>query len=204
MNWRSIPVIGDWVLWFSTKRALREVEKQHDPAIKAAEKSKKEDEIGFAYASFFTARDEALEPLRRRNSAKAMMKAAKLGIPVPRYTQGSEDWNQSMTDGQIFLTDDAHNKLRREIREEQRSNYEEFRKWATLAFALAGFGLGLASWLVKQKQPDPCARNYYRNDAGACVFALTPPPQVKSVQTNSPNIPAKPIQTKKAKKPSKP
>jgi hypothetical protein len=23
-------------------------------------------------------------------------------------------------------------------------------------------------------QPDPCPRNYYRNDAGVCIFALAP------------------------------
>jgi|SRR6266404_4241100 len=157
MNWRSIPVIGDWVLWFSTKRALRKLQSEWDPRIEAAEKSKKEDDIGFAYSAFFTERDEILEPLRRRNSAKAVMKASKLGISVPRYTgRASKDWQQSMTDGGLFLNDDAYKRLRREIREEQRSNYDEFRKWATALLALAGFILGLASLLVKQKQPDPC------------------------------------------------
>ena len=54
----------------------------------------------------------------------------------------------------------------------RRASYDEFRKWATLTFAVVGSVLAFISVLSKQKQPDPCPRDYYRSDSGECVFAL--------------------------------
>jgi hypothetical protein len=38
-------------------------------------------------------------------------------------------------------------------------------------FAIVGAALALMSIRTKQKQLDPCSRNYYRSDSGECVFA---------------------------------
>jgi hypothetical protein len=88
----------------------------------------------------------------------------------------SLDWYQSNT-GNWILRTDAEARLRREIRDQKRASYDEFRKWTTLFLATLGFVLGFTSFFIKQKQPDPCPRNYYRNDAGACIFALAPKTQ---------------------------
>jgi len=53
---------------------------------------------------------------------------------------------------------------------------------------------------VKTRQPDPCPRNYYRNDAGACLFALAPNAKERAIP--------KPVDTepnsKQGKKPLRP
>src|SRR5438132_13604072 len=57
-----------------------------------------------------------------------------------------------------------------EMKIRQIPSYVEFRKWATLSFAVAGFLLAFYS-VREAKHPDPCQRNYYRSDSGECVFA---------------------------------
>jgi hypothetical protein len=78
----------------------------------------------------------------------------------------------SFTTYDMMLTDEYERKLRLEIQERRRENNDEFRKWATLFFAVIGAILASISVLSKQRQPDPCPRNYYRSDSGLCVFAL--------------------------------
>jgi hypothetical protein len=88
--------------------------------------------------------------------------------------------------GGWILRKDAEDRLRREIRDQRRASYDEFRKWVTFTFGLLAFILALVSLLIKTKQPDPCPRNYYRNDAGACVFALAPKTQAAPSETPLP------------------
>ena len=130
-----------------------------------------------------------LDPVYARKAERITAKARKYGITVlpqpTSYDEKSEDWNFSS--GFWLLKGETERRLRREIRNEQRANYDEFRKWATVVFAVLGFALGMAALWVKQKQPDPCPRNYYRNDSGECVFVLEKP-----VQTQPENIPARP------------
>ncbi len=79
--------------------------------------------------------------------------------------------------------------LKREIRDEKRQNEDEYRKRATLVLSFAAFFLALVSLIMKGKQPDPCPKNYYRNDQAECVFALqqkrTSPPQQSAIATPS-------------------
>jgi hypothetical protein len=85
--------------------------------------------------------------------------------------------------GGWILRKDAEARLRREIRDQKRASYDEFRKWVTFIFGLLAFILALVSLLIKTKQPDPCPHNYYRNDAGACIFALAPKGQAMPSET---------------------
>jgi hypothetical protein len=96
------------------------------------------------------------------------------GIPVPPQKQDSEHYRRSGVTGEFILRQPAQRRLRRDILNEQRARNDEFRKWTTVIFAVLAFVLGLASLVVKTKQPDPRPRNYYRNDAGVCIFALAP------------------------------
>jgi hypothetical protein len=48
-----------------------------------------------------------------------------------------------------------------------------------MTFAIAGCTLAFYSVRTKQKQPDPCQRNYYRSDAGECIFG---PPKASSAE----------------------
>jgi len=88
--------------------------------------------------------------------------------------------------GGWILRREAQARLRGEIRDQKRASYDEFRKWVTFTFGLLAFILALVSLLIKTKQPDPCPRNYYRNDAGACVFALAPKDQAAPPETPLP------------------
>jgi len=84
------------------------------------------------------------------------------------------------------LSDEAEVRLKREISTEQRQKNDEFRKWATLFFAIVGSVLAFVSVLSKHKQPDPCQNNYYRSDSGECVFALQKSVKPQSQQQNAP------------------
>src|SRR5689334_21659283 len=88
----------------------------------------------------------------------------------PPINEETEDWRLSRAYGFWLPSAQLEQKLRHEIKIEQRASYDEFRKWATLSFAVAGFLLAFYS-VRAAKQPDPCPRNYYRSDSGECVFA---------------------------------
>ncbi len=105
-------------------------------------------------------------------------KARKFGIRVPTKSgdEGEENWQQSQYTGDWMLTPEAERKLRNEISEEERARADEWRKWTTLFFVLVGTIFAFMSYRTKQRQPDPCPVNYYRNDSGACVFALPAAP----------------------------
>ncbi len=112
-----------------------------------------------------------LDPIYVQNSADLVAQALKYGISVPPQEPDGKHYRRSGITGELILRQLAQRRLRREVRNEQRARNDEFRKWATVIFALLAFALGMVSLVVKTKQPDPCARNYYRNDAGACIFA---------------------------------
>jgi hypothetical protein len=93
--------------------------------------------------------------------------------PRPGITKATIG-NRTGPEGYWILKSDTERRLRKEVRAEQWAHNDEWRKWATLVFAILGFTLGFWSLIVKSKQTDPCPRNYYRTDSGACVFALSP------------------------------
>jgi hypothetical protein len=114
-----------------------------------------------------------LDPVYERKGERLTAKARKYGItvsPKPSNDEETEDWRLSRAYGFWLPSAQLEQKLRHEIKIEQRASYDEFRKWATLSFAVAGFLLAFYS-VREAKHPDPCQRNYYRSDSGECVFA---------------------------------
>jgi len=131
-------------------------------------------------------------PIYARDSDKLVALAHKYQVRVPalpnRFTDDdNKDWDISNVTGDVFLTDEAEDRLKREIRIEKRQNYDEVRKWAAVIISLAAFYLALTAFRAKQKQPDPCPRNYYRSDSGECLFALQKTSTTQQKQTSPAN-----------------
>ena len=139
------------------------------------------------------------EPIYVRQTDKLVARARKYGVRVPdkpRDSSGDDNWEWSLVGSDWVLTNSAQERLNREIKDEARQNEDEFRKWATLAVSVAAFTLALASLIKNGKQPDPCPKNYYRNDQGECVFALQKKSNSQQSATLAPSVhPTKPSPT---------
>jgi hypothetical protein len=168
---------------------LLEIYNEYGPKIQAAKNANDENEAELLVAQESGDVASVLDPLRAEESQKLSDRARRLGLKTP----SPDDWYRSGATGDWILTNDAERELRRAVDNERRIRNDEFRKWAAFIFGVLGFVLGFFALNIRQKQPDPCQRNYYRNDAGACVFALP------SHQQPSSNLP-----TSKGEKPSKP
>jgi len=176
----KLPVIKNWLDNRAVRLKLQSLDKEFQ---ELEAKAKDANEKGQLEANWSFERDLIEDPIECENSARLIAQARKYHILVPRISEESEDWYRSNTMGGWMLRKDAESRLRREIRDQKRISYDEFRKWATFFFGVLAFTLGLVSLLIKTKQPDPCPRNYYRNDAGACIFALTPKGQAAPSET---------------------
>lgn len=165
-------MIVNWLNNRKVRRKLVSLKKKYVPLIREAEKAENLQQQAELAAQWAVEHESLLDPIYARNSAALISKALKYGIQVPRQEQGSKHYRRSGITGEFILRQLAQRRLRREVRNEERARNDEIRKWATATFALLGFVLALVSLLAKAKQPDPCPRNYYRSDAGACVFAL--------------------------------
>jgi hypothetical protein len=161
-------------------REIRRLREFYAPKVAEAEKAKDWNERGSVLSEWQFESEQVSHPVYARKAERITATARKYGITVPRkptgYDEESDDWELSNTTGDWLLSDKLEERLRRDIRTERRSSYDEFRKWATVVFALLGFALGFYSLRLKQKQPDPCPRNYYRSDTGECIFALQQAP----------------------------
>ena len=97
--------------------------------------------------------DSVLHPVYVRKAEKLTAKARKYGITVAsqpsHYSEESEDWYLSNVYGFWLLRAATEKRLRREIRDEQRASYDEFRKWTTVVFAFLAFVRGCP--LVRRK-----------------------------------------------------
>ena len=76
--------------------------------------------------------DEWLDPVYARKSEKLTSKVRKYGIAVSshpsHYADHSDDWYISTVSAQWILREQTASKLRREVRDEVRADYDEFRK----------------------------------------------------------------------------
>jgi hypothetical protein len=170
--------------------------------MESARKAKDGKKEGSFYSEFAYERDMILHPTYGLAATMLEKKARKLGIRAPEKQTENEDddenWEQSNITGDWMLTPEAERNLRNEIRDEERARADESRKWLTLFFVVVGTIFAFMSYRTKQKQPDPCPINYYRNDSGACVFGLpvrntSPQPALSVPQpTNVPPIKKKP------------
>lgn len=180
---RQIRRVADWLQDQAATRELRNLRQKYSPLVAKAEQQKNWDERDRLLADWSSESDVILHLVYERKGERLTAKARKYGITVPRQPSSdgeeSQDWYLSNVYGFWLPSPQLQQRLRREIRAERRASDDELRKWATLGFAFLGFMLGLASILAKQKQPDPCQRNYYRNDSGECIFGLSGQPSKK-------------------------
>jgi hypothetical protein len=165
-----------WLIRRSDERELRVLKEEYHPLIDAAKAAKNANEEGSVVSEYLARRDFILHPTYGMEAEFLERKARRLGIRVPDKptdadTYEDDNWEQSNCTGDWMLTPEGERKLRNEIRQAKRSNADEGRKWVTLIFAVVGAIFAFMSLRTKQKQPDPCPVNYYRNDSGACVFA---------------------------------
>lgn len=173
---RKLGRISDWLDDRKASHDDRKLREEYGLRVTEAEKNNNWEERDRLLSEWEFESDSVLHPVYARKAEKLTAEARKFGITVPsqpsHYSEKSEDWYLSNVCGFWLLKPGTEHRLRREIRDEQRASYDEFRKWATVGFAFLAFVLGLMSLLVKQKQPDPCPRNYYRSNSGECIFAL--------------------------------
>jgi hypothetical protein len=179
----KVPAIKHWLDNRAARLELQKLDKKYQE-LEAKEKDPVE--RGRLQSSWLFELDSIADPIESENSERLVAQARKYHILVPRVSDPSEDWYRSQTMGGWILRKDTEARLRREIRDQKRALYDEFRKWMTFTFGSLAFILALVSLLIKTKQPDPCPHNYYRNDAGACVFALAPKTQAAPTETPEP------------------
>jgi len=166
-----------WLIRRGDERQLRELKKKYHPLIEAAKAAKNAKEENSVVSEYLYGRDLILHPTYGMEAEFLERKARKLGIRVPDKPSDAnavddDHWEMSQCTWDWMLTPEGERNLRNEIRQEERANADEWRKRLTLFFAVLGSIFAFMSLRVKQKQPDPCPVNYYRNDSGACVFAL--------------------------------
>jgi hypothetical protein len=198
---RKFQFVADWLDFRAAKLESRELRARHQKGLEEAKKTNAGREEYEAINSQYRAESEIIwDPIYIQESDRLVTRARKYGIRVPVRPTGNEDnqdWILSYSIGDWFLTGEAERKLKHEIRIERRQSYDEFRKWATVGFAFLAFVLGVMSLSKKEKQPDPCPRNYYRSDSGECVLALRKteapgPPRQSFAQPSASPAQAKP------------
>jgi hypothetical protein len=200
-------------LWARRREATREMEllkAKYDPLIKEANAAYEANNtvdtlkhLSEIQGEFFREKNEIRDATYALQDDILQRQARKLGIRIPNRPPKEQDSDENwmVMSGFWMLKGEAERKLRTEIREEQRARAEEWRKWTTLFFVIVGTVFAFLSYRTKQKQPDPCPVNYYRNDLGACVFALPAPVGPKATPQSAPPGPKPTEQTLPSRKP---
>ncbi len=203
---RRIRLVADWLDDRQATLDIHKLRERYAPLVAEAEKQKDWNERNKLLEEQHFDSNLILHPVYARKGERLTEKARRYGITVPSEPSSnaddSEDWYLSNVYGFWFPSPQLTQRLQREIRDEERASYDEFRKWATLVFAIVGSLLAFISVRTKQKQPDPCPRNYYRNDSGECVSALSGRPEKKAIpdQRTSPPL-EKPTPARKSPAP---
>jgi hypothetical protein len=173
---RRMQFVADWLDDQAATRQVRELREKYAPLVATAEQDKDWDERERLLSEWGHESDVVLHPVYQRHAERLTAKARKYGITVPRQpsanSEESSDWYASKIYGFWLPSSELEQRLRREVRDEGRASYDEFRKWATLVFAVVGSVLAFVSVTTKYKQPDPCPTNYYRSDSGECLSGL--------------------------------
>jgi hypothetical protein len=193
---RKLQFIADWVDLRDAKREHQKLNERYRKGLEAAATPSDRDAIQGQYRAEY---DLIWDPIYIRETDELIARARKYGVqvpPLPTDYAADNNWYLSHATGVWIFTSEEEERLRREIRDEKRQSDDEFRKWATLGISIAAFILALVSLTAKQKQPDPCPKNYYRSDSNECVFA----PQKASASRPQPGIP--PIPSMQPTKPS--
>jgi len=177
---RRLRFVSDWIDDHAATRQAQKLRETYAPLVSRAEKAEDWGERDRLLSEWRFESDSVLDPVYERKGERLTARARRHRITVPSQPRStdeqSENWHLSRVYGFWLPSAQLGQTLRREIKIEQTANYEEFRKWATLSFAVAGFLLAFYS-IRAMKRPDPCPRNYYRSDSGECIFALQKSPQ---------------------------
>lgn len=194
---RRLQFVADWLDLRAAKLEDRKLHARYEADVKA----RPEDEREHVWSEYSDESHIIWDPIYVRQTNKLVARARKYGIrvpPLPTESTGDDNWEWSFAATDWILSDSAQELLKLKIRVEERENEDEFRKRATLFVSIGAFILALLSLIVsfKHRPPDPCPKNYYRNDQGECVFAL----QKKS--TSQPQQSTPPTPLVQPKKPS--
>jgi hypothetical protein len=181
---RNIQWVRDWIENRTDKRLMAELHAKYDPLIDAAKKAKNNQKISELEQEWSFQAELIAHPSWALAAERLTARARSLGIRVPPIREDSDDWERSNITGDWMLAPEAERLLRNEVIQAARAKNDEWRKWLTLFFAVIGTFLAAWSVFSKQKQPDPCPQNYYRNESGACLFAA--PTKLHTTQELSP------------------
>lgn len=172
---RRLQLIADWLDLRQAKRESQALDDRYKSRLAEAKKrDARRDELDAIQFQYHDDLQIIWDPIHARRSTKLVARARKYGVqvpPMPGGYQSDDNWYLSSATADWFLSNTAEEHLKREIRAEKRQSDDEIRKWATLGISIAAFVLALVSLTAKQKQPDPCPKNYYRSDSGECIFA---------------------------------
>ena len=186
---REIPFVAYRLELRQANRKQRTLDERHRNSMQEArQRNAGKNELERIEHEYGNESELIWAPIYAAQSNRLVVQARKYGVrvpPQPRELTDSGDWYLSRATGERFLSDEAENRLKREIRAERRQNYDEFRKWATVVFAGLAFVLGVIAFL-RTKQPNSCPKNYYRSDSGECIFALQNSEQSESPQQGTP------------------
>jgi hypothetical protein len=173
---RKLQFIADWLDLHQAKRASGELDARHKKGLEEAKaRNAPPHELDRIQAQYRDESEIIWNPIRVRVSQKLIARARKYWLQVPDQPinfEDNESWWLSHVTGDWMLSYEAQERLTRGIRDEERQRNDELRKWTTVLVSIAAFILALVSLTTKQKQPDPCPKNYYRSDSGECVFVL--------------------------------
>jgi len=193
---RKIQTVADWLDLHDAKREDQKLKARYEADVK----QRPADERGYVWSEYSAEYALIWEPTYVRRTNKVVARAHKYGVrvpPKPTDSSGNDNWEWSLVGSDWILTNSAQERLNQEIKDEARQNEDEFRKRVTLVVSLAAFILALVSLIMKGKQPDPCPKNYYRNEQGECVFALLKKSTPQQSTTVAPSVlPTKPSPTK--------
>lgn len=180
-----------WFIRLDFRRNMKKLDAEYDPLIAKAKEAKDFDEVVGLQHSYSENGEDISEPLYDWESAELRRRAHKHLVHIPDYTEEPAFWQETKYSNPPDHPDwemsyKGTERLKRDVRDAERTANDESRKWATLFFAVVATGLSVWSLLIKTKQ-DSCQKNYYRNDAGKCVFALKPE-KTPEVPTFSPVV----------------
>jgi hypothetical protein len=173
-----------WFIRQDFRRHMKELDAEYNPLIAKAKEDKDFDEVVGLQHSYSENWEDISEDLYDWEEAELRRRAHKHLVHIPDYTEEPAFWQETKYSNPPDHPDwemsyKGKERLKRDVRDAERDANDEYRKWLTLGFALLGAVLAIWSLHIKSIQPDPCQKNYYRNDAGECVFALKPEPGPK-------------------------
>jgi hypothetical protein len=139
---RRIRLVADWLDDRQATRDIRKLRETYAPLVAEAEKQKNWNERDRLLEEQHLESNVILHPVYARKGERLTEKVRRYGISVSSepssYTDDSEDWYLSNIYGFWLPRPELTQRLQREIQDAQRARYDEFRKWATLVFAIVG------------------------------------------------------------------